>query len=119
MIKIEDFCITPNYTLKEVMEVMERNQERGLIVLNEERKVCGFVSQGDIIKALVDGKSLYTYVSNIMSHSIIQLTCRDMKKASEIFIRRNLSLIPVVNEEGFVSDVITPRDVLKCVKYSE
>lgn len=114
--EIRDFCITRNYTIMEVMQVFERNRERGVLVVGEDEKVCGFISMGDIINALANGKNLYSRAEQISNPSFIYLEKKDYKKALEIFKKRNISLIPVIDKEQKVVDVITARELFAMVE---
>lgn len=112
----KDFCVTRDYTILEVMQVFERNKERGVVVLGEEGKVCGFLSMGDIIYSLVDGKNMYSHIGQICNSAFIYLREKDYGKALEIFKKRNISLIPVVDEEMHLTDVITARELFEMVE---
>lgn len=112
----KEFCVTRDYTIMEVMQVFERNKERGVIVIGEEGKVCGFLSMGDIVYALVDGKNMYSHIGQICNPSFIYLQEKDYKKALNIFKKRNISLIPVVNESMELTDVITARELFEMVE---
>lgn len=113
---IKRFCVTRNYTIMEVMQVFERNKERGVIVLGEEGKACGFLSMGDIIYALVDGKNMYSHIGQICNPSFLYMTEKNYEKALEIFKSRNVSLIPIVDEDMYPTDVITMRELLKKIQ---
>lgn len=113
----KEFCVTQDYTIMEVMEVFKRNKERGVVVLGEEGKVCGFLSMGDIIYALVDGKNMYSHIGQIYNHSFIYLREKDFGQALSIFKKRNLSLIPVVNDAMELTDVITARELLNMMEF--
>ena len=108
---IKKFCVTRNYTIMEVMQVFERNKERGVIVLGEGGKACGFLSMGDIIYALVDGKNMYSQIGQICNPSFLYLREKDYEKALDIFKKRNVSLIPIVDEEMYPTEVITVREL--------
>lgn len=111
-----EFCVTRDYTIMEVMQVFERNKERGVIVVGEEGKVCGFLSMGDIIYALVDGKNMYSHIGQICNPSFMYLKEKDFAKALEIFKKRNISLIPIVNDAMELTDVITARELFEMVE---
>lgn len=110
---IQKFCVSQSYTIMEVMQVLERNKERGVIVLGEEGKACGFLSMGDIIYALVDGKNMYSQVGQICNPSFLYLQDKNYEKALEIFKKRNVSLIPILDENMFPTDVITMRELFR------
>lgn len=109
----DDFCVTQEYTIMDVMRILERNRERGVVVINEDGKACGFLSMGDIIYALVDGKDIHSQVGQICNSSFIYLKQKDYDKALEIFQERNLSMIPILDDDMKLTDVITSRELLK------
>ncbi|MFC1827289.1 CBS domain-containing protein, partial [Thermodesulfobacteriota bacterium] len=77
----DDFCVTTNYTLLEVMGVIETIRERGLIVLDENDKVQGVLTLGDIIHALVEGKTIHSSIEKLIKPSFIYLDKKDYKQA--------------------------------------
>lgn len=108
---MKSYTISEEYTLKEVMMSFEENNERAAIVLNKNEQVTGIISQGDIIKSLVLGTSMYTMVKQILRPSYIYLLERDLKKAYAIFKEKNISLLPVVDRNGKLESVITLNDI--------
>ena len=113
---IRKFCVTQDYTIMEVMQVFERNKERGVIVVGDNGKACGFLSMGDIIYALVDGKSIYSKIGPICNPSFLYLTEKDYVKAMDIFKKRNVSLIPIVDADMCPTDVITMRELFRMME---
>lgn len=111
-----DFCVTKDYTIMEVMQVFKRNKERGVVVTGESGKVCGFVSMGDIIYALAGGKDMYSHIGQICTSSFIYLKEKDYKEALKLFQKRNISLIPVIDDEMELVDVITAKEIFKMVE---
>lgn len=116
MLKKEDFCVTADYTMIEVMEVIERNRERGVVVVGENGKVCGFVSQGDIIEAVIAGKSIHSRIDKIINCSFIYLKEKNYDRALEYFRNRNLSIIPIINDEQELIDIISAKDMFTQVE---
>lgn len=107
----DDYCIGKDYTIKEAMQVFDRNRERGLVVLGEEGKICGFLSMGDIIFALLDGKNMYSGIGQICNPSFIYLNEKNYVEAFEIFKKRNVSWLPIVDQDMKLADVITAREM--------
>jgi CBS domain-containing protein len=112
----KDFCVTTKHSLLEVMNVIETIRERGVVVLNENGKVFGVLTLGDIIHALVEGKTIYASIEKLTKPSFIYLNEIDFQKAFAIFQQKNISLIPVIDENNYFIDVITPRDVMRSQK---
>ena len=111
-----DLCVNSSYTIMDVMQVFERNKERGVVVISDNGKVCGFLSMGDIINLLVEGYNIYTRIEHIYHPSFIYLDKKDYDKAIDIFLKRNVSLIPVLDEEMNLEEIITEREILRRVR---
>jgi mannose-1-phosphate guanylyltransferase/mannose-6-phosphate isomerase len=115
----ERFCVSIKYTLLEVMNVIETIRERGVVVLGDNGKVYGVITLGDIIQALVEGKTIYASVEKLIKPSFIYLNEINYHKAFEIFQQKNISFIPVVDKDNRLIDVITPRDVMRFAVFSD
>lgn len=104
-------CVYHDYTIEEVMSKFEYNKERVAVVLNNEDVVVGVVSQGDIIKALVDGVDMYSNIKNIISPSFLYLTSTDMNEAYRMFRRLKITMIPIVDANFRLQNIITLDDI--------
>ncbi|MDD3137794.1 MAG: CBS domain-containing protein [Lachnospiraceae bacterium] len=76
-------------------------------MVNDSDKVVGVVSQGDILRALSAGQSIYEKVNQIIQSSFLHLYEKDMEKAYEIFKKKKISLLPIINKDNEMIDVIT------------
>lgn len=108
---LERYCVKEQYTIKEVLERFESYNDRVAIVTNASDKVIGVVSQGDILRALSAGQSLYTPVCQIIRESFLHLYEKDMEKAYPIFRKKQISLLPVIDQNSELIDVITIDDI--------
>ena len=113
-----NLCVDSNKTIKEVMELIELYRERGVIIV-ESDKVCGVLTLGNIITALSEGKTIFSKISNIYTTNFIYLNSFDYKKAFEIFKKKNLSFIPIIDKEYHLLGIITPRDIMDRVRFEE
>lgn len=52
---IRRYCVSESYTIKEVLEQFESQNDRVAIVIDDHDHVVGVVSQGDILRALSAG----------------------------------------------------------------
>ncbi|MDI6402285.1 CBS domain-containing protein, partial [Balneolaceae bacterium ANBcel3] len=65
----EVLCITPDYSLQECMAIMSGKKIRHLPVLDEDKKLSGIISIGDVVKAVmeeqkVEIENLRQYISS-------------------------------------------------------
>lgn len=108
---LERYCVSERYTIKEVLEQFESYNNRVAIVTSGSNKVIGVVSQGDILRALSAGQNLYTPVNQIIKNSFLHLYEKDMEKAYPIFKKKQISLLPVINQNNELIDFITIDDI--------
>lgn len=105
------YCVNERYTIKEVLEQFESYNNRVAIVTNDSNKVIGVVSQGDILRALSAGTGLFVPVKQIIRSSFLHLYEKDLPKAYPIFKKKKISLLPVVDHNNELIDLITLEDI--------
>lgn len=104
--KINKYTVNENLSLKYAMMLIEKNQHRSLIVINDNNLVVGTMSDGDLRKAILSGRLLITKIKDIMNLNFIFLSEYDTTRAKKIFDEMHIFLIPVLNEEGKLVDII-------------
>lgn len=109
---LSKYCISENYNIVEAIAAIENCKERNILVLNESSKLVGVLSQGDILKAILKGIDMYANVTQIYSKSFIYLNERNIAKAIKIVKNKNINLIPVIDDNFEIIDVITINDIL-------
>lgn len=112
----ENLCITQNYTILETIDAIKNSNNRGVIVLNEKGKVCGFISQGDILEALIQEISLYSPVSNILRPNFFYSKDKDLKKIFPYFKEHLITVMPIVDDNFVLQDVVTLKDIMEAVR---
>jgi len=105
--------ISDNYTIKEAMNLFEGDNERTVVVINNANKVIGVLTEGDIIRALHDNIDIHTPIKTILLPSFLYMKEKDMAKAYTIFKSKRISLLPVVNENFELLEVITLNDIFQ------
>jgi len=129
--------VSPDCRLEEVIEVMAIHRINGIPVVNEEQKVIGFISQHDIIKAILPNylgiinsstfitefiqlsKKLKEYanhkVEEFMKKSVITVNEDDNEvMAADLLIRNKIHHLPVLRN-GYLVGIVTLRDLLKAM----
>jgi len=108
---MEKYFVKQTFTIKEVMEEFEINQERVAVVVNEKEKVVGVISQGDIVRALVSGISMYTNICSIVKPSFLYVNSFDLDRAYKLFRKHKITMLPVVDKGFILQAVITLDDI--------
>lgn len=109
--KLRNFCINEKETIIAAVEAIENNHQRNVFIVNGDDKVIGILSQGDIIRSIITGTSLYTQSGKICNTSFIYLNEKDMERAYEIFKSINISILPVLDEHFHLIDIIDMKSM--------
>ena len=110
------YCVAASYTIREVLGQIEENRNRAVLVLDESRRVCGLLCQGDIIRALASGADLYATVGQFASPSFVYLKTRDMEKAYQLARTRGMTVFPILDNEFRLIGVVTIYDIFDYIE---
>jgi len=100
------YVVQEHETLEAAMLLIEENQHRSVIVLDG-AKVVGTLSDGDIRKAILDRRLLTTPVEHVMNTNFVSLSPEERGRAEQLFEDSDFFLIPVVDADGKLLDVVT------------
>lgn len=120
--QVEDagvYCIDENSTIKDAIEKFENNKERVVFVINDIKKIIGVVSQGDIIRFLANSGEIYSDVTKIMTSSFFYLSDYNLNRAYEVFRRKKITALPVVDDDFKFIDIITLDNIYKFLEAKE
>jgi len=115
--KINNLLVDRNFSIKETMRVIDRNGLGVAFVMDEDKKLWGVVTDGDIRKAILRGANIEKPIEEIVNKKPIVIEDRFFKNGVLDFsvkqeIKRRLPIItgslkvPVVNHNGEIKDVI-------------
>ena len=104
--KKKKYVVQSSSPLSEAMALIEENNHRSLIVESAAGVVVGTISDGDIRKAMLDGRILKTPVSSVMNVNFIALSAGEKARAKEYFDKEHIFLIPVIDEKSRLIDII-------------
>ncbi len=102
---LSPYTVTPTDTLRTAIEKIERNKIRCVVVVDEERRVLGTVSDGDIRRAYLHEHLQITPVSEIMQLNPYVTTATDPKLRHEQAVHDRVTLLPVVDDENRLLDI--------------
>jgi CBS domain-containing protein len=98
------YTVAATDTIRTAMEKIERNKHRVVVVLDEGR-VVGTVSDGDIRRAFLHDTLTISPVSRIMQLNPHVTTETDPARRAEIIRREHVTVLPVVTEDNRLVDV--------------
>lgn len=116
----ENALIRPTTTVRAALETINQVGCQIALVVDESRRLLGTVSDGDIRRALLEGKTLNSLVHEVMHPTPTTVRDEDDRHARLAKMRRSaLHQLPVLNSEGLVVGLETVDDFLSAPKRDE
>ena len=100
------FMISPDSTVVEAMEHIDRNARGILFVVEDHKRLVGVVTDGDIRRWLIKSGDLNGHVGRFMNHSPRLIYRKDVRQAQQYMTRYSITALPVVSAKGCVTDII-------------
>jgi Predicted signal-transduction protein containing cAMP-binding and CBS domains len=110
-----DILVTasPDTKLLDAIKKMA-NYNVGSVVVLENERIVGILTERDVVKALAKGISLEEKVENVMTKNPITISYNEyINKALFLMSENNIRHLPVVNKEGKLVGMISIRDIAK------
>lgn len=106
-------------TLEDAARHIINSHERTLVFHDENKKLIGVISQGDVLRAIWNGMSVVSPILDIINYNPIVIGADKANKseiAIEHFVQVGALVIPVVNDQRIIMDVIRVREILDVQK---
>ena len=104
--------INETSTIKLAFNKMSINGFKTLIVVNNNNKFLGMLSDGDIRKNILKNQNLNKKINNIYNKSPIYLKDNyNYHKLQKIFVDKKIDLIPIIDEKNII-EIIHWNEVL-------
>jgi CBS domain-containing protein len=110
--KLAKFTIRPNASVDEAIQKIELNRYGTLVVVGNDAKVLGTLTDGDIRKSLLSHRLMIIPVAEVMHANFLAVDEGTIDKARELFRDRfYLRLLPVVDSIGRLVDIILRNEI--------
>jgi len=98
--------IRENNTIRDAMESIGKTGIRIVLVVDENKKLLGVTTDGDIRRALLTGKNFDNQIKEIMiKNPIVAFERTPAADLLETMLKRSIQEIPIVNDEGILLDI--------------
>ncbi len=100
------YVVSGDARLIDAAEVIVKNHSRTAVVVADGR-VIGVISEGDILRALLRGMDVHAGIAGVMRPDFRYLVSCSLNEAFEVFRDAGVNLLPVVDDDLKLVDVIT------------
>ena len=106
---MKDISVKPGITIKLAMEKLDITAEKCLIVVDDNKKLLGSLTDGDLRRAILNGKEFSDSILECYYKTPKTLTEGHFiqEDAKQLLLNEKLDLIPVVDEDHKVVSYIT------------
>jgi len=115
---LEKIKLSPKATIKDALRIIDSGAIKLALVVDEEDKLLGTITDGDIRRAILKGKDLndsieYVYFKNPLTVSIDE----SKENIINLCISKKIYQIPVIDKEGRVVKIMLLDELLKPKTY--
>lgn len=109
--KINRLTCVASATIVDAMELIDANTKGLLFVKDDENRLVGCITDGDIRRWLISTGDLSAKVSSVMTTTPVFLSHKSVKEAEKIMKRKKITAIPIVDDEKHIVDIILFNDL--------
>ncbi len=114
---MKKYCITPEESLMECLQILDRAGTGIVLVVDEAFRLIGTISDGDIRRALIKGYGLETPVAPHIKRDCFSVSSEiSRNEVLDIMQARWIEQVPIVDENGKVSGLHLIHELLGAVK---
>jgi predicted transcriptional regulator len=106
---MKNITINPQATIKEAMEALDKTAEKVLLVVDDGQALIGTLTDGDIRRHILKGRSLSGTIQEAFHPKPIFILQEDFDtdKIKAILLKNKTELIPILDKDSKVVDFIT------------
>lgn len=110
--EIERFTVSSDATYLEALEKINSTAKGFAIVIDTYKKVVGTLTDGDMRRALLEGKALTNQITGIYKTEFISLNAEDdLIEAIPLFKSGAINFLPILDKEGRLCNIITKKQL--------
>ncbi|MDF1879568.1 nucleotidyltransferase family protein [Sulfurimonas sp. SAG-AH-194-C20] len=114
MTNIQNIKLSKNASIREALEIIDTGAVKFAIVVDEDGRLIGSITDGDIRRAILSGKSLKESISNVYSRDPVTVSINDSKEEIiTLCTSKTIYQIPVVDENNRVVSIAILDELLK------
>lgn len=106
---MKNLIVKPTIKIEEAMEILNKSTEKCLLVVDENKRLLGTLTDGDLRRGLLNGKIFSNDISNSYNKKPIKINNSkiDEEDGRRMLNEHQINLIPVINEKHQIVDYIS------------
>lgn len=111
--RLESVVISPTASIGAAIALLDKAGTGALVLCKNERTLCGLLTDGDIRRAILQGKSMDAACTTIASQRpVVASPSTSRREALRLMDEHDIHHLPVVDEENRVIEFVLRRDLV-------
>ncbi len=112
---MKDISVKPDNTIRQAMKNLCQSGEKCLVIVDEKKVLLGTLSDGDLRKAILKGAVVSDSIHDIYQPkpTVLVKDKYTLDEAKKLFTKNKFDLIPVVDDNGKLAEILFWDTVLK------
>ena len=118
---MKNLFIKPKSNIKNALKQMSKIGEKCLVVVDNKNELLGTLSDGDVRKAILKGRFHKNKINEFYQKkpTFLRKDNYSLGQAKNIFLKKRIDVIPVVDESKKIIDVLTFENIFSKSKKSQ
>ena len=106
---MKNLLIHSDQSIKDALKQIGKSGEKCLIVVGDDKKFLGTLSDGDVRKVILDGKNMNESLKTFYNKNSTYLLAGkySIQEVKDIFIKKKFDLIPIIDTSGKIIEILT------------
>lgn len=110
--KLDRFLVKKEHNIKQAMQIINENAEGFAVVADDNKRVLGVVTDGDIRRGIIGGKTPLDKIEKIMNPNPVTISEKKLTKEDfKSLFSGKIKFIVVTNEEKEIVDIIHKKEL--------
>ena len=110
---LEKLLVYKGYTIRQVLEVLDAGAKGIVLFVDQDRKLIGTITDGDIRRAILKGIALDQDIEGVAHRRpIAASTTMTREELKDLFIKEAIRDLPIVDKDNVIIDLLSINDIL-------
>jgi len=110
MEKLSKVLVRKAISIRDAMKQLSASGMQILLIVDQNNKLCGTITDGDIRRALLNNMNLNGPIGRIVNKKPKFMYADEKKGAAEFMKKYSVSYVPIVDRDGVIIDIISWKD---------
>ena len=105
--------VKKNYNLKKTLKVIDKGEEQICFLINSKKQLIATVTDGDLRRAIIDGRSLFSKIEDLKLRKPIFVRFEDLDNDVAKLLNSRIKILPCIDQNNKLLGYIRYRDIVK------